>query len=89
VSTGTQAPLPPLELSVYRSPRDGETVLGFAVYPAVIQGDRAVWPLVIPFGTPVGRAYAEAMAFGQLHGIAVKISDPHRLFPIPNAAPCT
>jgi hypothetical protein len=80
---GSQSSLPPLALSVYRSPKDGKRVLAHAVYPGVIHGERAVWPLVIPFGTPVQHAYAQAMAFAQHHGIAVEVNDPHGLFPAP------
>jgi hypothetical protein len=73
--------LPPLELSVYRSPKDAETILAYATYPVVVRGNRAIWPCIIPFGTTVQHAYKRAMAFGQLHGVAIKVNDPNRLFP--------
>ena len=69
--------LPPLELRVYRSPKDGKTILAHATYPAVIHGNRAIWAS-IPFGTPVQEAFRQAMAFGELHGIAIKVNDPNR-----------
>jgi hypothetical protein len=84
IELGSQSSLPPLALAVYRSPEDGKLVLAHAVYPGVIHGERAVWPLVIPFGTPVQYAYAQAMAFAQHHGLAVEVDDPNNLFPAPS-----
>jgi hypothetical protein len=69
--------LPPLELRVYRSRKDGKTILAHATYPAVIHGNRAIWAS-IPFGSPVQEAYRQAIAFAELHGIAIKVNDPNR-----------
>jgi hypothetical protein len=73
--------LPPFKLSVYTSPRDGKTVLAYGTYPAIIEGNRAVWPCVIRFGTPVQKAFDIATAFAARNGIAVEVDDPHGLLP--------
>ncbi len=72
---------PALELSVYTSPKDGETTLAHATYPAIIQGSKAIWPCIIRFGTPVQVAFQEATDFAKSNDIAVWVNDPQNLFP--------
>lgn len=74
---------PPFELSIYRSPADGKTIYGHATYPAIIHGDRATWPCVIRFGTPVQESYEKALAFTQQCGIELRVNDPEGLFSLP------
>ena len=71
----------PLELRIYTSPKDGQTTLAHATYPAVIHGNQATWPCIIKFGTPVLDAYQQALEFAQSNDIALWINDPQRLFP--------
>jgi hypothetical protein len=73
--------LPPFELSVYSSLRDGKTVIAQGTYPGVIWGKLAVFPFLVPFGTPVREAYDMAMAFAAPRGIEVVVKDRHGLFP--------
>jgi hypothetical protein len=81
--------LPPLSkdevfvFKVYKSPKDGETVLGYMEPFGVIHsGGRAVTWISTPFGVPVLKAFADVLELAEGHGAkAVLINDPDKLFP--------
>jgi hypothetical protein len=76
----------PLELCVYQH-IDGKTVFAHAARPARIDGNKATWPIIIRFGTPVRQAYEMAIALAEQNDIThVWINDPKGLFP-PGARP--
>ncbi|WEX89943.1 hypothetical protein PZN02_005280 [Sinorhizobium garamanticum] len=68
---------------VYRSPKDGESVLGYMEPFGVVHSDaRAVTWISTPFGVPVLKAFSDVLGLAERHGAkAVWINDPDNLFP--------
>lgn len=81
--------LPPLTkesvfvFKVYKSPKDGETVLGYMEPYGVIHPDgHAVTWISTDFGVPVLTAFSRVVELAALHGVqTVLVSDPDSLFP--------
>ncbi len=81
--------LPPLTkdeafvFKVYRSPKDGESVLGYMEpYGAIHSDGRAVTWISTSFGVPVEKAFSDVLELAERHGAkAVWINDPDKLFP--------
>jgi hypothetical protein len=74
---------PHLELYVYRSPSDGETVMGYLCSDGFIQGGGAQIPWISTlFGVPVEDAYLRTLDLARHHGVErVWLNDPEGLFP--------
>ena len=74
---------PHLELYVYRSPRDGETVMGYLCSDGFIQAGGAQIPWISTlFGVPVEDAYVRTLDLARQHGVErVWLNDPEGLFP--------
>ena len=74
---------PHFEFYVYRSPGDGETVMGHLSSDGIVQnGGRQVTWLSTPFGVPVQDAYLQALDLARHHGVeSVWVNDPEGLFP--------
>jgi hypothetical protein len=80
----TGAPL--LEFYVYRSPGDGETVMGH-LSSEDLDGRQLGWTST-PFGVPVADAYLRALDLARRQGVdKVWINDPENLFPAPSRPP--
>ena len=78
---------PHFEFYVYRSPGDGETVMGYLSSEGIVQsGDRQVAWKSTPFGVPVKDAYLQALELARHHGVErVLVSDPEVSSPPPRA----
>jgi hypothetical protein len=74
---------PHFEFYVYRSPGDGETVMGYLSSDGIVQsGGRQVAWKSTPFGVPVKDAYLQALDLARHHGVErVWVNDPEGLFP--------
>ncbi len=72
---------PCVEFHVYRSPRDGETVCGYANFDYQ-SGPREVTFVKSDYGVPVREALAAAKQIADAEGVPfLLIEDPHNLFP--------
>jgi hypothetical protein len=71
---------PHLEFYVYRSPGDGETVMGHLASDG-LGGGQVAWPPA-PAGVPVKDAYLRTLDLARRHGVdKVWVNDPEGLFP--------
>ena len=74
------------EFCVYRSPKDGETVLGYLAPYGVVSDRRALW-VKTDFGVPVAEAFLQTLGLAEHYGVeTVWVNDPDGLFP-PAARP--
>ena len=83
VEGGEPTDPPHLEFRVYRSPKDGQTVLGYLSAGAIIhsEGRQATW-LGTPYGTPVTEAYRRALGLAcQIGAKRMYVRDPEGLYP--------
>jgi hypothetical protein len=74
---------PPFEFYVYRSPGDGETVMGHLSSDGIAHGGgrQVAWKST-PFGVPVRDAYLQALDLARRHGVErLWVNDPEGLFP--------
>ena len=77
---------PLLEFYVYRSPGDGETVMGH-LSSEDLDGRQLGW-MSAPFGVPVADAYLRALDLARRQGVdKVWINDPENLFPATSRPP--
>lgn len=75
---------PPFVFSVYLSPKDKTTVLGYLV-PYGIAGDQKVTWIKTDFGVPVEKAFRTVLELAEQYGMPfVLIQDPGNLFPASN-----
>ena len=73
-------------LKVYRSPKDGKTILAYMPGHGFYSDDKMTVNFVyIPFGVPVKKAFAAAKKYAELYEMeALVIDDPDKLFSTAN-----
>lgn len=72
---------PMFVFSVYLSPKDKQTVLGYLV-PYGVAGDRRVTYIKTDFGIPVQEAFRNVLALAEAYSMPfLLIQDPGNLFP--------